>query len=137
MKDITQFFCQRLATLNFAISTRPRVLVVDDDPNFTLLIKELLPEANVDIAATPEQAVDMIRKAVPFARVVIDLNLKSKQDGIDVIEQLKAYLPNIPVTILTAYVDEEGVLASHARRHGFTFISKQEKIDTIKAGIQP
>ncbi len=83
----------------------PVVLVVDDEPRITSLVRDYLDRAGFSVleAADGPAALEAFRRHQPDA-VVLDLGLPG-MDGIDVVRSLRAH-SEVPIVILTARSDE-------------------------------
>ncbi len=83
--------------------TRQSVLVVDDEENFLTLLKWFLTQQGYDVstAANPDDALDMVRQRT-FDIALLDIKLGSG-DGLQLLEQVIAYLPRLKVIMMTAY----------------------------------
>jgi DNA-binding response OmpR family regulator len=81
------------------------VLIVDDEPRITGLVRDYLDQAGFSVleAADGPTAVDTFRRHRPDA-VVLDLGLPG-MDGLDVVRTLRAE-SEVPIVILTARSDE-------------------------------
>ena len=79
-----------------------RILVIDDDPNVTSVIKRGLVYDGyaVDTAATGAQGLTIARDRPPHL-VILDVMLPGL-DGYDVLGRLRRADPNVPVMMLTA-----------------------------------
>ncbi len=84
---------------------RPRVLVVEDNPEIELLLQHMLGDAyNVATTKNEQGALRLARQA-PFDLVLLDINLGADRTGVDVLTALRA-LPGyaaVPVVAMTAY----------------------------------
>jgi DNA-binding response OmpR family regulator len=83
-----------------------RVLVVDDDPTVSDVVRRYLERAEYDVtlAADGQGALDAVRDSRPDL-VVLDLMLPGI-DGLEVCRRLRHDDPNLPVVMLTALGDE-------------------------------
>ncbi|MGI9611410.1 MAG: response regulator [Acidimicrobiales bacterium] len=81
------------------------VLVVDDEPRITGLVRDYLHQAGFDVVVAGDgpAALDAFEQDSPDA-VVLDLGLPG-MDGLDVVRQLRAS-SQVPIVILTARADE-------------------------------
>lgn len=89
--------------------TTVKVLVVDDDPDFVLLIKDLLEDATrasflVESASTISEGVCVVEKH-PFDVVLLDYRLPDG-DGIQFLEALEQKHIKTPVVIVTSRGDK-------------------------------
>ena len=91
-------------------ASRPRALVVDDDPALRMLIRVNLELEGFEVgdAATVAEAEDAVRASRPDV-VLLDLHLAS-QDTLGLLERLRA--DEIPVAIVTGSVDVDDYRAA-------------------------
>jgi two-component system, OmpR family, alkaline phosphatase synthesis response regulator PhoP len=87
--------------------SKKRVLVVDDEPDLTVLVKKYLVEAgfDVEIAYNGVEAMEKV-KANPPDAIVLDVMMPEK-DGYQTCSELKGdeKYADIPVILLTAVAD--------------------------------
>jgi two-component system KDP operon response regulator KdpE len=88
------------------MNDRPRVLVVDDEPQILRALRIILREAGFDVvqAATAEEALDQAALRPPAAAIV-DLVLPDG-DGIDVTRSLREWT-HMPILVLSADGEED------------------------------
>jgi two-component system, OmpR family, KDP operon response regulator KdpE len=88
-----------------ASGTRPRVLVVDDEPQIVRALKVVLREAGFEAVAaeTASEALDLAAVRPPQAAIV-DLVLPD-QDGVEVTRSLRAW-SEMPILVLSAVGEE-------------------------------
>jgi CheY-like chemotaxis protein len=93
-----------LAALAHVEAHRGRLLVVDDDPDVTDMVRQLLADEpyEVDSAADGHEALEAIARAAP-AVILLDL-LMPRMDGFQVIQHLQqdSRYRAIPIIVLTA-----------------------------------
>jgi signal transduction histidine kinase len=102
-----------LRSESFAKNGKPKVLVVDDEPDMLNFIKgQLSKNYEVLEAVDGNQAVEKTRQFLPEA-VILDMMMPEK-DGIEVCREIKANLSTkaIPVLMLTARADDDTKLAA-------------------------
>lgn len=83
--------------------TRPRILVIDDDPDLLLSLQDLLTiegDYQVATAASPEDAVAVLGEFEPDLALV-DVCL-GQTNGLDLIPQLKSLRPGAAYLVMTA-----------------------------------
>jgi DNA-binding response OmpR family regulator len=87
------------------MNERPRVLVVDDDPDIRLLLRELLDRAGytVDDAENGRAALRHLFANVP-SLVILDVSMP-EMDGYQTLERIRD-LSDVPVLMLTARTQE-------------------------------
>jgi len=110
------------------------VLLVDDDPGDTLMIREAFEHNKVSNAlasvADGVQAMQYLRREGEYANasrpdlILLDLNLPRK-DGREVLAEIKSdpALATIPVVVLTTSHAEEDVLRSY-QLHANAYVTK-------------
>lgn len=110
------------------------VLLVDDDPGDTLMIREAFAHNKVrnDLAAVADgvQAMQYLRREGEYADaprpdlILLDLNLPRK-DGREVLAEIKSdpELATIPVVVLTTSHAEEDILRSY-QLHANAYVTK-------------
>lgn len=115
------------------------VLLVEDDPGDTLMIREAFEDNKVrnTLACVTDgvEAMDYLRRAGSYADaprpdlVLLDLNLPRK-DGREVLAEIKGDddLSTIPVVVLTTSQAEEDVLRSY-RLHANAYVTKPVDFD--------
>lgn len=91
-------------------TSRPRILVVDDEPNIRdVLSKTLaLAEYDVDVAANGETALEQLR-ARTYDLLITDLKMPGV-DGLAVIREVRRSNPSMPVIIVTGYSTESAAI---------------------------
>ncbi|HEX7291332.1 MAG TPA: response regulator [Conexibacter sp.] len=110
------------------------VLLVDDDPGDTLMIREAFEHNKVknalECVADGVQAMQYLRREGEYANaprpdlILLDLNLPRK-DGREVLAEIKgdSQLATIPVVVLTTSHAEEDVLRSY-QLHANAYVTK-------------
>jgi two-component system, NtrC family, response regulator len=103
------------------------ILIVDDDASVTTSLALLLKQAGYpsQTAATPSAALKRLEDA-PYALVLQDMNFSrqtSGGEGLELLKQIKARWPHMPVVLITAWGSIE--LAVQGMRNGASdFITK-------------
>jgi DNA-binding NtrC family response regulator len=108
---------------------RARLLVVDDDPAQTDVVRRHLTAASVDVAsvASGADALDVVRRATasgePFDVVLLDFHMPGGMGGIDALRALREQGSDARVILCSG--QQPGDVAVEAMRHGaFDFIGK-------------
>ena len=127
-------------------ATPINVLLVEDDPGDTLMIKEALEENKVrnelSCVADGVDALRFLRREDEFAGaprpdlILLDLNLP-RRDGREVLEEIKKddELCRIPVVVLTTSSADEDILRSY-QLHANAYVTKPVDFDRFVAVIQ-
>jgi DNA-binding NarL/FixJ family response regulator len=116
---------------------RKAILIVDDHPMLRRGLAALV-ESEPDLsvcgeAATYQAALEAIRESQPEL-VIVDLELDGR-DGLDLIKDMQARHPEIPVLVLSMH--DEAVYAERCLRAGARgYVTKQELDDTVLTAIR-
>jgi CheY-like chemotaxis protein len=122
------------------------VLLVEDDPGDTLMIKEAFADNKVrnrlSCVSDGVEALAFLRREGAYAEaprpdlILLDLNLPRK-DGREVLEEVKAdpELRTIPVVILTTSEAEEDILRSYSL-HANAYVTKPVDFERFIAVVR-
>jgi CheY-like chemotaxis protein len=122
------------------------VLLVDDDPGDTLMIREAFEHNKVrnalECVADGVQAMQYLRREGEYANaarpdlILLDLNLPRK-DGREVLAEIKGdpELSTIPVVVLTTSHAEEDVLRSY-QLHANAYVTKPVDFERFIAVVR-
>ena len=88
----------------------PRILVVDDDPDFVLVCRTILEEAGYTVleAANGRTALEITRKDTPDL-VLLDVMMRTTLEGVDVSKELDSdpELKQVPVIMVSSIATTE------------------------------
>jgi excisionase family DNA binding protein len=92
------------------LNTRPRVLVVDDEPGIRDLLAKTLAIAEYDVDTAPDSttALDRIR-GFEYDLLIADLKLPG-MDGLTLIRQARRFRPDLPVLVITGFSSETAAI---------------------------
>jgi DNA-binding NtrC family response regulator len=109
----------------------PRILVVDDDRDTCLFMRELLQAEGreIDMAERPEEALALL-EAGSFDLVLSDINLDAELNGLDLLRAFKARDPEIEVVLISAFGTLETALEA-VRAGAFDYVSKPVDIGQV------
>ena len=94
---------------------KKNVLLVEDDPALRMVMREVLKD-EFDIAEADNGADGIdIGLSQKNDLIILDYHLP-KKDGLEVIEAIRAQHPNVPVIVLTGYLNAES--EAQFNRHG-------------------
>ena len=118
---------------------KPKVLLIDDEVDFTELLAENLQDSGFDVRQVndPTHAISEALSYKPDI-CVIDL-VMPRMDGGDVVNALKgnSELSDIPVLMLTALVEENPDAPGEPQmKGGLAFVSKTSDLEVIINGIK-
>ena len=115
-------------------SNKPHILVVDDELGPRESLKMILnPYYNVHVAERGTQAVDFLNK-FPVDLVTLDLKMPGFT-GINVLEKIKQYDPDIEAIIITGYGSLDTAIEG-LRLGAFDYISKPFDVNHILALVR-
>lgn len=82
-----------------------RILVLDDEENYAVMLKDLLCEHNyqVDIATRPERAMSQI-KEIPYDLIISDYKMPV-MDGSDFLKKSRELYPNLPFILVSGLMN--------------------------------
>jgi two-component system NtrC family response regulator len=79
------------------------ILIVDDEKNYLLVLSAVLEDEGYEVLTAPDGAEALeIQKSSDLDLVVTDMKMPG-MDGIDLLEQVKARDPDLPVIMMTAH----------------------------------
>lgn len=117
-----------------------RILVIDDEPDFSALFKENLEDSgnyDVQVENDPTKAVQTARDFQPEL-IFVDVVMPG-MDGGDVVAAIKAEprFARTPILMLTALVEEDPSKPTGEQLSGgLTFVSKTTRLENILALIE-
>ena len=113
------------------MTSKPSVLVVDDDNGHRLMLEALLGKwgYRVQSAANGVQAVEKVREG-PFDAVLMDIRMPD-MDGITALKGIKSYNPAVPVVLMTAYSAVESAVEA-LKSGAYDYLIKPLDFDVLK-----
>jgi two-component system response regulator AtoC len=110
--------------------TQTHLLVVDDDPVFLDLLKEVLTKEGYEVTVALGGG-EAIAKGMenPFDIVITDVRMEDK-DGMEVLRAFKKHSPETTVIMITAFGSIETAIEA-VREGAFDYISKPFKMDEM------
>jgi CheY-like chemotaxis protein len=116
------------------IPAKKRVLIIDDEPAFTRLLKLNLHHTGRYLAETVNDPVRALAAAREFSPDVILLDVMMPgMDGGELAERLHAHplLRNTPIVFLTAAVRKSEVAEQQGRIGGLPFVAKPVDLEEV------
>lgn len=114
--------------------TKPRILLVDDEPDIIHLLSGILTREGYDIVTAPdgEEAIRLLDRE-RFDATLLDI-LMPKRNGMSVLKHIEKNHPSTKAIMLTGYANLE--YSMEARKHGAVeFISKPYKLETVLSAL--
>ncbi|MCB2218363.1 sigma-54-dependent transcriptional regulator [Desulfofustis glycolicus] len=114
------------------------ILVVDDEPNYLIVLSELLRDEGFEVYTAPDgrEALAVVRD-VDLDLVVTDMQMPG-MDGMALLEEIKDFNKDLPVVIITAYAEiDKAVAAMQAGAYSYLAkpFSNDELIVTINNAV--
>ncbi|PID44022.1 MAG: DNA-binding response regulator [Proteobacteria bacterium] len=114
------------------------ILVVDDEPNYLIVLSELLKDEGFEVYTAPggKEALEMVKR-VDLDMVISDMQMPG-MDGMALMTEIKGVDKDLPVVIVTAYADIEKAVAA-MQAGAFSYLAKpfsnDELIVTINKAV--
>ena len=116
-----------------------RILILEDDPGSTFILKKILARGNHQIAGvarSSEEAIELARTSKPDL-LLMDIQIPGRRDGVETAEKILRDL-DVPLIYMTAYSDEATI--ERARRTApFAYLLKpyreKEMLITIEMAL--
>jgi DNA-binding NtrC family response regulator len=109
------------------------VLLVDDEPGVLFTLTELLTERGHKVA-TAKNGVEALTKLDDAEAVLTDLSMP-KMDGLELMAQIAARDPSLPVILLTAHGSEKVAVAA-MKQGAYDYLTKPFDIDEVALVIE-
>ncbi|MDR3203499.1 MAG: sigma-54 dependent transcriptional regulator [Deltaproteobacteria bacterium] len=117
-----------------------KVLVVDDEPNYRLIIGQVLESEGYEVleSSSGREAFELFRERLDVDLVLTDITMPDG-DGLELLSKVKAERSEVPVVMLTANIDVR--LAVEATKKGaFDYLTKpydnEELVRCVKKALE-
>jgi len=110
------------------------ILVVDDEPNYLIILTEILRDEGFEVFAAEngEKALEIVR-STDLDLVLTDMQMPV-MGGMELLRQIKTINRNLPVIMLTAYGEVDKAVAA-MQDGAFNYLTKPFKNDELIANI--
>lgn len=111
------------------------ILIVDDEENYLIVLKELLSANRYEVitASDATQALEIFKES-DFDLVLTDMKMP-KVDGIELLERIRSINSEIPVIIMTAYATVEKAVEA-MKKGALDYITKPFQNEELKLTVR-
>ena len=111
---------------------RPRILLVDDDPDISLALGDYLQQENyhVEIVDTGNAAIEK-GLGCHYDAVLLDVGLPDL-DGVEVLGELASHRPELPIILLTAFTSLDKCTTPEILNKAFAYLTKPYQREEIR-----
>ena len=111
------------------------LLIVDDDSTHRTMLRTLIGGWGYDVVEADDgsTAIEAVQKR-PFDLVLMDVRML-KVSGLEALEEIKAFNPAIPVTIMTAYSSVETAVGA-LKKGAYDYLTKPLDFDKLRLTIE-
>ncbi len=111
------------------------ILVVDDEPNYLIVLSELLRDEGFEVFTAPSGKEGLeVLKDVDLDLIVTDMQMPV-MDGLQFMQEIKKKESEIPVIIITAYAEVEKAVAA-MQAGAFSYLAKPFSNDELIVNIE-
>jgi len=117
------------------MTQKKTVLVVDDDNTHRTMLKTLVGGWGYDVSEADDglTAIEKVREC-PFDMILMDVRML-KVSGLEALEQIKAFNPAIPITIMTAYSSVETAVEA-LKKGAYDYLTKPLDFDKLRLTLE-
>ncbi len=118
--------------------TMNTILIVDDEPNYLVVLSELLRDEGFEVFTAPggKEALDIV-KEVDLDLTITDMQMPG-MDGMRLLQEIKQIYKDMPIVIITAYAEVDKAVAA-MQAGAFSYLAKPfsnaELIVTINKAV--
>ena len=113
-----------------------RILIVDDEESIRRSLAGLLTDEGYETATARdgEQALAAVRSDPPPALVLLDIAMPGR-DGLEVLEEMQGFLPDLPVIMMSGHGTIETAVRA-TKLGAYDFIEKRLSVDKLLLTLQ-
>jgi len=112
------------------------ILLIDDETEILELLQQILGMEGYRIStARSAEAARRVVLSDPPDLIVSDLQLE-ETDGLVLVEELRAHIPNVPVLLLTGVVFDPDVVRDTIQKRVSSYLDKTTSLDGILAEVR-
>jgi sigma-B regulation protein RsbU (phosphoserine phosphatase) len=117
------------------VSTKPTILVIDDEPGMLRAIERILAaDHHVTTSASPIEALELAQTLRPDL-VICDISMP-KLDGFEVMSRLKERQSDVEIILMTGLSEPDQHLVRAIREKAFYFIEKPFNRDVMRTLVE-
>ncbi|GJL67699.1 MAG: hypothetical protein NPIRA06_03340 [Nitrospirales bacterium] len=117
------------------LSTKPRVLLVDDDTDILLALSDYLRQEGFEVDPVETGGAALQKSTTSSYEVVLlDVGLPDR-DGIEVLNELSQTHPHLPVILLTAFTSLRKTANPDILDKAFAYLTKPYQRQEVKSAI--
>lgn len=111
------------------------ILIVDDEPNYLVVLSELLRDEGYEVFTAPGgvEGFEMV-KQLDLNLVITDMQMP-EVDGLQLLEHIKEYNSDLPVIMITAYAEVEKAVKA-MQSGAFSYLAKPFSNDELLVNIE-
>ncbi len=113
----------------------PSILLVDDEPNYRVVLSELLRDEGYEVFTAEDGTVGLeIVKNTDLDLVLTDMQMP-KMDGMALLQEVKEYTPDLPVIVITAFAEVEKAVAA-MQSGAFSYLAKPFSNEELLVNVE-
>lgn len=111
------------------------ILIVDDEPNYLVVLSELLKDEGYEVFTAPggAEGLEMV-KQLDLNLVITDMQMPGV-DGLQLLLNVKEFNPDLPVIMITAYAEVEKAVAA-MQSGAFSYLAKPFSNDELLVNVK-
>jgi DNA-binding NtrC family response regulator len=124
------------AQSNIHSTMKKHILLIDDEADVRDVLSQALTVKGyrVSTAGAGHEALGLIKRDAPNL-IVCDLQMEDA-DGLELIEQIKNSLPNLPVILLTGMIFDADVIQNTINKKVSCYIEKTSSLQRVTQEVQ-
>ena len=117
------------------LSTKPRILLVDDDTDILLALSDYLRQEGFEVDSVETGGAALQKSTTSsYDIVLLDVGLPDR-DGIEVLNELSQAHPHLPVILLTAFTSLRRTAHPDILDKAFAYLTKPYQRQEVKSAI--
>lgn len=111
------------------------ILIVDDEPNYLIVLSELLKDEGYEVFTAPggEEGFEMVKR-LDLNLVITDMQMP-EVDGLQLLSKIKEYKADLPVIMITAFAEVDKAVAA-MQAGAYSYLSKPFSNDELLVNIE-